>query len=199
MIINPEELRYCFDKTEEIEQQYKLYNIASDDPRRSVDNLRTTCECYLETQINFHRLAISSKANPLWGACIEKSGEFDICYLEDLNHCWERFVICKEIFHVILKKDEYRNPSIRDHIEELAVIFPDGHQPGLPAVAEKLAEVAAIEFLLPYKSRAEIIVNGNGKINYRDVAERYKVPLVFVERYLSSRLMNFLKPYCKDS
>jgi hypothetical protein len=86
--------------------------------------------------------------------------------------------------------------SIRDHIEELAVVFPDGHQPALPAVAEKLAEVAAIESLFPYRSRVDALKNDNRNVDFRDIAERYKIPLVFVERYLSLRLMTFLSPYC---
>jgi hypothetical protein len=72
MIICAEELRYCFENTAEIEEQYKLTHIGSDDPRKPVDNLISTCESYLKSKIQLLKLTINSKTNPRWGTCIEK-------------------------------------------------------------------------------------------------------------------------------
>jgi hypothetical protein len=195
MKIKSQELSYCFDKTNEIAEHYLLAHIGADDPQRSVNNLISTCQKYLNVEIKLKKSEISYTKNSVWGTCIDRrNGQFDICFADGLNECWERFVICKEAFHVVLTKDEYRNMSICGHIEELVVEVPDGHEPGLSNMAEKLSELAAMEFLLPYLSRVEII--RNGKISYEQIAERYKVPLVFVEMYMSEQLIKFLAPYC---
>ena len=86
--------------------------------------------------------------------------------------------------------------AICEHIENLLVEVPDGHESELSSVAEKLAQFAAMEFLLPYQFRQELIRNGNGQIDYSKIAERFKVPLVFVESYMSDQIMRFLQLYC---
>ena len=41
-----------------------------------------------------------------------------------------------------------------------------------------------------------MIHRGNGEVHYASIAERYKAPLVFVETYMSDKVMKFLAPYC---
>ena len=199
MKIKPQELSYCFDKTAEITEQYVSAHIGSDDPQKSVNNFISTCEKYLCVKIRKRRSIISSEKKAIWGVCIDRTnGDFDVYFANNLNECWERFVVCKEVFHVVLARDEYRNMDIFDHIEaQLSAELPGEHAPGLSNVAETLSEIAAMEFLLPYQRRTELIHNASGEINYQAIAERYKVPRVFVEKYMSDALMKFVSPYCR--
>src|SRR5689334_19602597 len=110
MLITNDELNYCLDKARDIAEQYKLYHIASDDPRRSVDKLMETCRARLSVAIALRKLSIHKDESAVWGAYLkEGDNRYTICYVDGLNYCWERFTVCKELFHVILDREEYRN------------------------------------------------------------------------------------------
>lgn len=200
MIVLEDEIKYCLAKVTEFTHQYTLTYLGADDPLRSVDNLLTTCETYLQTEIRLKQLAVHKDESAVLAFYVNsqdpKTGKssFDICYVQGLNHCWTRFVICKELFHVILDKPDYRNMDIGGHIEEVTTSFPDADSEPCNSVAvELLAEVSAMEFLFPYSSRLQEL-QGELKGNYYAIADKYKVPQVHVERYLSSHYMTILNP-----
>ncbi len=196
MYLNNDELRYCLDRAVEISEQYKLKHIASDDPRKSVDNLIVTCKDYLNKTVELAELAISKNDSSVWGSYIALPDKYDICYVEDLNFCWKRFVICKEVFHVILEKEDYKNMNLFEHIEQVTIVFPDNEShPSNSVACEWLAEIAAMEFMIPYDTRKKQIERYGENINYRDIAERFKVPLVLVEKYFSEQVMEVLSEF----
>ena len=195
MKIKTTDLSYCIGKADEIAEQYCLTHIASDNPERYVDNLRHTCQDYLGKKIGLERLEIDEDKSPVIAACILlENGDVDICYAENLNHCWTRFAICKEIFHLVLDLEIYRNMDIDDHVAEVTLMFPDEDStPSPPVVAEWLAEFAAMEFLFPYADRLKELAGPNAN-NKRAIAERYRVPVLHVERYMSKQFMDALGP-----
>lgn len=199
MNISQSELEYCFDKVAHITQFYLLEHLASDDPERDVEHLIQTCNKYLNGNIRVLVMDDMRQDNsPILGAYIAKVDGADICLIQGLNHCWTRFVTCKEVFHVVLDKEEYRNMSISEHVDEVTVAFPDSDAstPGAPVLAEKLAEIAAMEFLIPYKQRIVEIGAANGEgVNHTLIAAKYKVPRVLVETYFSSSYMESLAKY----
>jgi hypothetical protein len=194
-----EEIKYCLGKAKEITEQYQLYHIAADDPQRSVDNLLKTCEEFLKTKINRKELEIQKDDSSVLGAYFNVKNVdeecFEICYVQGLNYCWKRYVTCKELFHVILDKEEYRNMDIGSHIEQVTTAFPDSEaEPDNSVAVELFAEISAMEFLFPYKSRVEELkgpLNGN----FYAIADKYKAPQVLVEKYLSNAWMDFLAPF----
>ena len=195
-LVNQTELQYALTKAKEITEQYTLSHIGSDDTERSVDNLLATCKSYLEKEIGLLELEITKEESPVWGACIDRGDIYDICYVQNLNYCWKRFVICKELFHVVLSKDEYRNMSLHSHVDEVTIAFPDDNsKPSLPVMAEFLAGVAAMEFLFPYTARKAAIETDQSNLNCRSMAERYKVPLVLIEKYISPSYMKVLSAH----
>lgn len=195
MIISENDLKYCLDKASDISENYKLTHLAADDPQRSVDKLISTCKSYLGKSIQLIEIDIDKNESPIWGSCIALEKSYDICYVQGLNYCWKRFVICKEVFHTILDEDHYCNMALDEHIDEVTVAFPKiDSDPCLSVVAEWLAEIAAMEFLFPYKSRLIY----DGKVDHRAVAEKYKVPLVMIEKYLSKPHMNVLQKFSKQ-
>jgi hypothetical protein len=123
-----------------------------------------------------------------------KDSSFTIVHLEGQNRCWNRLVICKELFHVLMYSDGNRNIDISKHVVEFMASFPDLEKVPAPAViAEWEAELAAMEFLFPYADRVVILKNPN--YGSMEIARRYMVPRNMVERYLSEHYMKNLKPF----
>jgi hypothetical protein len=194
--ISTDELQFCLEKAKEISEQYKLISIASDDPQRSADYLRDCCQQYLKIKIEVQRIDIDRNSSAVLGAFFKNGdGTYTICYASGLNYCWMRYTVCKELFHVILDREEYRNMDLEAHITEVTVAFPDREsEPSASVRSEVLAEIAAMEFMFPYAERVQEL-NGPHKDNCLAIAEKYKVPQVYVERYLSESYMDALKEY----
>ncbi len=127
---------------------------------------------------------------------VKEGGAIDIAIAKGLNFCWKRFVIAKEIFHGILDSDEYHNMDVFSHLESVLATFPDAEKKATPSVAaEFLAEVATMEFFFPYERRLSELKVAPELRNYPGMAQRYRIPLVKVERYLSDEYMESLRPF----
>jgi Zn-dependent peptidase ImmA (M78 family) len=127
MLIPDAEIKYCLGKATEIAEQYVIQHIAADNPERSTENLKSTCEKYLggESKIQVLEIEVQADTSAVLGAYIKKSDtDFDICIARDLNYCWRRLVLAKELFHVILDKEEYRNMDLEAHVKEVTLAFP---------------------------------------------------------------------------
>lgn len=193
MQFNPIHMQRCLAKVAEIVEQYRLTHIAADDPCRSVGNLRHTVETYLQVGVNLIQLPLQRANSVVLGMFIMKSDRtFDICFVADLTPEWKRFVICKELFHILIDQEQYRDMDIAAHVDALTVAFPqDDSRPRPSVVAEFLAEVAAMEFLFPRDRRLQELANTR---SVTDIGQRYDVPLLFVERYLSTPFIENLDP-----
>lgn len=199
MYIPDDHIKYCLGKADEIADCYTLAHLGADDPLRSIDNLRRTCEAYLKTKITTIEVEIQKDDAAAWGSYIRKPDGYDILLAQGLNYCWRRFVTCKELFHAVLDKDEYRNMNIEAHIQEVTVAFPDPEsKPGGPILVEMLAEIAAMEFMFPYKRR-QLALAGPDRGNFLAIAEMYKAPQVHVEKYLSASYMGNLLPFSRHN
>jgi hypothetical protein len=117
-----------------------------------------------------------------------KDGDYTIALLGGQNLCWTRLVLCKELFHVLLDTDESRNIFVASHLDDyLYSQFPGQEtMPKKGVISEFQAEFAAMDFLFPYADRALI---AREPYNSAELAERYKVPKVMIEKYLSDRYM----------
>jgi hypothetical protein len=193
MQISLNEIEVTLGLVNEIADQYCLQYIGSDDPKRYVDHLIATCKSYLQAKIQLLELEVhkDDDESPVLGAFILlEDGSVDICYVQGLNPCWKRFVTCKEVFHLVINKVEYQNMDLVGLVEEVTIKFPDSAAlPGSsPVKSEVLAQFAAMEFLFPFKQRVWEL-NGPNKNNYGNIAEKYKVPLQYVEVYLSPAYM----------
>lgn len=181
------DFRFCLDTAAEMTEQYKLYVLAAEGFPRSVDNLLELCTQHQQKQIEVQTLDLKDKA--ISGMYVNFGTRYAIVVDVGLNQCWKRFVICKELFHVLLDAEEYRNMNIYAHLEEVKSTFPlpDSH-PGSAAISEAMAEIAAMEFLFPYSSRVAELAQ-NATPDYLALAHKYKIPQVFVENYLSPSYM----------
>lgn len=189
-------------KVAEIAHQYTLTHIGADDPRRSVDLLRDTVQTYLGVRVHLFRLPVSAADSVVHGSfAMKPNGEFDICFADGLTIDWLRFVVCKELFHIIIDQESFHDMDIAAHVEALTVAFPDDDSTPRPSVlAEFLAEIAAMEFLFPWaKRRAELVAAGSQRPDIRTILTKYGVPPLMAERYLSDQFIERLDPAVIDA
>jgi hypothetical protein len=107
-----------------------------------------------------------------------------IQYSSDLNFCWERFVLCKEMYHCIIDTQPKNRVSNLPDLLKLAEYLVDDTvsalEPFSPHGTEQDAEILAVETLFPLELRlhhqADYTAN---KITDHQLALRYRIP----ERY----------------
>jgi Zn-dependent peptidase ImmA (M78 family) len=193
MQIEKKELQYCIKRALEISEVYRLRFIGGCAFPLSVDNLVDLVQSHENKSVSINLIELSYDSEEVRGFYLAFESEYKIFLLEGQNRCWIRFVQSKELFHVLLDNDEYRNINLEDLIDDTSNSFQtDDAVPDKPAVSEMLAEIAAMQFLFPYSDRLELLNNNN--VNYLQIAQTYKVPQVLVERYMSPSYMDALKP-----
>ena len=170
-------------------QQLSMFQLSTE-PRRRLDNIISLVHEIAPMPLGLHELTISEEDSAIKGAFIRHEDRYNIFVLSGLNLCWTRFVTCKELMHVVLDCDEYHNIEIQfgSHIEEAVDILPEGSP---SACSEQLAEAAAMEVMFPFSEREALI--RNGATDYFAIADRYKIPELMVQRYLSEPYMNWFK------
>lgn len=165
---------------------------------RAVKLLTRTCVNDLKKTIHTKIIDIPAtplpKESALKAFFVLQKGEYWVCVEKTENKCWRRFYTCKELFHIVLDKPEYHSLDLSAHIAEMTTsVF--GEESSSPAVVvEHLAEIAAMEYMMPYAVRATEISTVNDN-NYLPIAEKYMVPLVKVEKYLSKSHMEYLADF----
>jgi hypothetical protein len=197
MVVAEERLSACLERVEEILEHYKLVHIQGNDVRRYADCLADTCSQYLGKKLRLLVIELSAVGSPVKGMLVVTGDGYDVCVARELNYCWQRFVWCKELFQLILDHESVRNMDLNGHVEACTVAFPsvDESNVASPSVeSEFLAEIAAMEFLFPYKRRLEEL-DGPLAGQYLAIAEKYKAPQVYVEKYLSQTYMENLRDY----
>ena len=191
MKINRQDLNFCIGKARDISHAYDL-KVFGGEPKRSIDLTLEICTASCGLPIEVWKDDSEHDNQLIKGACVLSPTKAEILISHHLNHCWTRFTVCKELFHVVLDRDEYRGMDIFKHIEEILLSFPDDDStPEAPVACEFLAEVAAMEFLLPYSVRESYLQSGN--MNAMGIAKLYEIPCMMVERYMSPQFMENLK------
>lgn len=186
MLISKNEIKNTIREVENIRDIYRLHYLGADSTERSVNNLLDLCRTYLEKKIDLQLHNDSALNHLVQSFVLVKDSGYEICILNDLNNCWKRFVLCKELFHIVLDSEESRNPSLEEHLDDFfgGVTNLEHRASTVSARTEYLAEFAAMEFLFPYAERVSLL-SGNKDISA--IAERYKIPRYFAERYLTKR------------
>lgn len=84
--------------------------------------------------------------------------------------------------------------NINEHLQSVLNDFPsEDAKPNRSVASEWLTEMATMEFLFPYEKRkSELSASAHGQLNYRNIAQKYRIPQVKVERYLSAEYMENL-------
>lgn len=193
MEIDDKDLEYCLTKARELAQQYQQYVLGWQRPEKSLDDLLWICGQYLNKNVAVYKLSPPLPRLSIRGFYVSADAGYTIVLHGEMNYCWTRFVLCKELFHVVLDNEKYRSVDLYEHISALSAEFSvSTSDPPLSLVSEALAEVAAMEFMFPYVEREQIAKTA---FNSLAVADKYKVPQFFVEKYLSEHMMKTLEAY----
>jgi hypothetical protein len=158
---------------------------------RSVDRLLLTMK-QQDFQVRVYQNELSEATNAGKGYTLpRKDGSFDIGLLKGLNYCWHRFVLCKELLHVLTHSNKERNMNIEDHLASACGIVVTETSPSASTLSELFAEVWAMEFLIPHSERIAGIEAGT---DHAVIAQNYKCPLVMVEKYFHPGNIESLRP-----
>lgn len=132
---------------------------------------------------------------------VDADGSFEICLLSGMSNCWNRFALCKELFHVVLDSEDARNPSLPSHLSDFRSSIMDGAIEGKESSkSEILTEFAAMQFLFPYARRLDCLKEIERrsaeplKVVYEEFAIRYRIPRLLIEDYLRPPLIDFFDP-----
>jgi hypothetical protein len=191
------DVQSCLDKAREIGDQYRMYVLNGAHILRSVDDLRWICSQYLEKNITFRNLEVPAHGKPVKGLYIALNDDtYEIYLLAGLDRIERRFILCKELFHVLLDEEGCCSTSIYDHLEEVTTTFPlPNGSPNRPAAWEALAEAAAMEFLFPFKEREALFVPNAGPDVIATASARYEIPSLYIESYCTDKHMEYFKRF----
>lgn len=162
---------------------------ASVRPVRVVNDLIPFVERELGRTCPGFKIRLSFKKWPgdqIFGALLRYHNGATIIYSAELNTCWRRFVIAKELAHLIF--DDSRTFT-KNPVELIGTLL-SGIDPASGANAaltsEKLAAIMAVELLLPHVERARVVqMKSQGDSPLR-IGSTYRVPAKVVETFLSA-------------
>ena len=158
----------------------------------STNDLLNFCRNFLDKEIRLVEHADSFHNHKIYSFFVKFQDHFDIVYLRELNNCWMRFVLCKELFHVILDDPSNCNANVAEHVDSVFAISLSDGAPERPnsTQIETAAEIAAMEYLFPYSERRRVL--SHPQVDYMAIAKQYLVPRVYVEVYLGQTTMAVL-------
>lgn len=191
-------LEYAIKKAKEAADHYEMY---------ALDGKSCTRKCektFLWTGADFAGKTIGVLYLPadmpepaMHGTCIVKSDTaFEIILKPGLPPALERFILCKELFEVILGFAGTRQMDLLKHLETTLFWNGEGSLP-LHAAAELVTPIAAGEFLFPHAHREKIIANG-GRDDIAGIAKQYDIPESIVEMLMSAHAMARWNPDKQD-
>jgi hypothetical protein len=196
MQFTPKEIKSCLDLVATIREVYFTYyhgekafvsvnsllEIAKNNYKKIID-----CSFHDENYADHHVYSF---------IITNEDGDYSVCLLSGMTNCWQRFALCKELFHLILDEDSTRNPSIAVHLEDFTSSIIGVENGGRASSKnEVLAEFAAMQFLFPYAVRQKCIedlAQSSAPIreDFQGIAEKFRLPRLMVEEYLGNRMMD---------
>lgn len=104
----------------------------------------------------------------------------EIRYVDNLNECWRRFAVCKELAHLVMDENQgMRAATVEDQLAMAYAISNDA-KPDVELSSEQFAWFVAAELLLPAIDRTELrIRKANGESDL-SIARSYRAPFTIV-------------------
>lgn len=182
LIFQEDDVRACLAKAVEIRELYELYALNGKAYPRSVDQLVWLVSQYLGKSVSIEMVDLPAEGSSIkatfWAM---DDGSYRIGVLSGLSTDEFRYVLCKELFHVIFDEESRRSLDLGGHVEEYTSTIPlDGGKPNCAAAWETLAEIAATEFLFPHPLRKAAAANGGSSMSSK-YADQYGLPRFYVE------------------
>lgn len=190
MLLLAPEIRRCLDCARELREEYRATCLRGDATRKSIDQLRGLVERYCGKKVSVQTLARHQASIKAFYFAMA-DGTYQIFLMSGMSDEEKRFAYCKELFHVVIDTEDYHNTNLYDHVYEVVATFPvTDSTPSPSAQSEKLAELAAMEFMFPYEDRKRILEQDSNPDAGR-IASMYGVPQPYVELYCSEGYVEF--------
>ena len=196
------DVEFCIEQAREVAEHYDINVYAPDLDRsavnkRSVDDLIWILTQYLDKNFKIWDLAIQKNSIKSTYFANE-DGSYDIYLLAGMDLNEQRFVLCKELFHIVLDQVECRSIDLYGHLVEVTTTFSKQTEPNCPAAWEKLAEAAAMEFLFPFAKRARFLASSGSDPSFGWVAEQFGIPQQYVEEYCTDVSMEYFQQFHRE-
>lgn len=116
-----------------------------------------------------------------------RTGYSIISYVDTLNACWTRFVVCKEIAHVIMGDKVGKFATNLE--EQLQMAFEIGSQIDFETdlKREMFAWCLAMEIMLPWSSRSLLTEAKETGLDHLELARLFWVPRKIIDVYFDTR------------
>ena len=143
-----------------------LADIAS---RMAGINIKFVCKSWNSTQIK--------------GRVLRYKDHAVIEYSSELNTCWERFVVTKELCHLMLDADEDYTKDVEELVKCLVSCNILEGEPKPAERSEFMCSFAAAELLAPIKIRRDLYENEyrNNNLTTMQIADIFKIPGHYIE------------------
>jgi Zn-dependent peptidase ImmA (M78 family) len=103
--------------------------------------------------------------------------------LDNLNPCWTRFVICKELAHLIMgEANGARAQNMREQIT-MAYEIGKSARPDADLSGEQFAWFVAAELMLPIQDRDEFVRRMRSNEDRMSIARSYWVPKAVIDLF----------------
>lgn len=186
-------LDFAIKKAVELSEQYHMYAPDKTAARKCEKAFLWCCGEFLSKKIEIRYLPAELQEKAMLGTYIRKHDHYVILLATGMTEDIERFVLVKELFHIILDQEGIRMMDMRKHLE--ATLFggtPDGTHSG-HALSEYATHVAAAEFLFPFRFRKQLIDAGR-RDDLMKIAQEHDIPRFVVEHYMSGPAMDSYDP-----
>jgi hypothetical protein len=154
---------------------------------RSDADLLDICSRYLGKRINTLTHQTPWDGGSILAFIVAYEDYYDICLLDGMNYCYNKFALCKELFHVVIENAEFQSIDSDSNINQCVT----GGALSGGASSEFVAEIAAMEYLFPFKKRLDIL-SQNQQIDFEAIASEYRIPRLLVEKFLTKFRMDTL-------
>lgn len=199
-MINKQEQEAAIAKANEVNDHYDITHLTGNQPYKPANFILDSCKALGVGEVVIKESAIPYERSAVWSACIMKEGSTDIVLANGLNFCWQNYTVTKELFHILIDTEISRdmNLSRTTEFESLGEPFDSSKASYFPAAAELQAEIAAMEFLFPYKNRLLILEQAKPR-DFMSIAMQYLIPRVMVEKYLSKTYLDELRDVSRQA
>ncbi len=157
-----------------------------------IDMVKETLSLDKPYEIHFHPRCYQASA--FIGSIHVSDSRSDIFYNFDISTCWRRFIVAKEMSHLLFAPHgEKHLVSTPEQIEQLIINLLAGFDnvavwKDHAVSTEYCTILIALETLLPHGERKHI-----AKGNTLEIATRYRVPEQMVKLYFTSKYENLME------
>lgn len=133
------------------------------------------------------------------------SGEQDIAHIyfqKNLNLCWRRFVVCKEMYHCMLDRTSDERTSSVSELGRLIELL--GHYTSSisgtfkPYETERVAENMALETLFPVEYRLKLVEDyWSGEVTAYQIAKMFCIPEYYISYSFQPSYLKAIVSYRK--